>query len=342
MDSRIPVFVGVDYAEEVSQVVVLDEQGRELGTKRLPSRLDRLTAYAAGFGEVRRAAVEACNGTATLADELAGAGWPIQLAHPGFVRRMKHQPDKTDYSDARVLADLTRVGYLPEVWLAPPAVRELRRVTRGRQALVEQARQVKLRIRALLRELRIGKPAWMKRVWTVRGVAWLKTLADSSALPPEASWVLRRHLYHLAFFEDELALYARHLETLAANDPAIQRLLAHKGVGLITACVLRAEIGRFERFHTGKQLAHYCGVSPHNASSGQRQADAGLVRGGNQHLKLALIELSHRLKRYDPQWAALAARLRAAGKPACVIVAAVANRWVRKLYYEMSAAAAAA
>ena len=60
--------------------------------------------------------------------------------------------------------------------------------------------------------------------------------------------------------------------------------------GAVTAWALRAEIGRFDRFHDGKQLARYCGLSPRNASSGQRQADAGLIKAGSELLRATLIE----------------------------------------------------
>ncbi len=342
MDKRVAVFVGIDYADQVSQVVVLDADGRELGTRRLGSATAGLIAYAERFGPIGGVAIEACCGAATLADELIHRrGWPVRLAHPGFVRRMRRNPDKTDYSDARVLADLCRVGYLPAVWLAPPAIRELRRLTRGRQALVEEARRIKLRVRALLRDHRLGQPETVRRVWTQRGQAWLRELAADARLPSESQWLLRRHLEHLGYLTGEIAAYEKRLEETLGDDPLVQRLREQPGIGLITAGVLRAEIGQFERFRSGKQLAHYCGVSPQNASSGERQADAGLVRGGNRQLKLALIELAHRLKRYDPHWRDLAARLALAGKPRCVIVAAVANRWVRRLYREMLPAVAA-
>lgn len=336
MRDRVPVFVGIDYAEQKSQVVILDAEGRQVGSRRVRSETDRLIAYAERFGSVAGVAIEACCGAAALADELIQRrGWAVQLAHPGFVQRMKRNPDKTDYSDACVLADLRRVGYLPPVWLAPSAIRELRRITRGRQALVEEARRFKLRIRALLRDQRIAKPESVRRVWTQRGLAWLQTLTSDARLPRESQWLLGRHLKHLEYLAGEIKAFEEYLAELVADDRLVKRLLAQPGIGLITACVFRAEIGVFERFGSGKQLAHYCGVSPRNASSGERQADAGLVRGCNRQLKLALIELAHRLKRYDPRWRALAARLAAAGKPRCVIVAAVANRWVRWLYHQM-------
>ena len=103
----------------------------------------------------------------------------------------------------------------------------------------------------------------------------------------------------------------------------------------MTAWTIRAEIGHFDRFRTGKQLARFCGLSPRNASSGQRQADAGLIRAASPALRAVLIEAAHRLVRYDPSWQKFAQRLRTAGKPGSLVAAAVANRWMRRLYPEM-------
>ena len=115
-----------------------------------------------------------------------------------------------------------------------------------------------------------------------------------------------------------------------ADDPTVANLLRQQeGIGLITAAVMRAEIGRFDRFRNGKQLSRYCGLTPRNASSGQRQADADLVKAGNVHLRTVLIEAAHRLARLDPRWKAYGQSLRASGKSGSVVAAAIANRWVR-------------
>ena len=77
-------------------------------------------------------------------------------------------------------------------------------------------------------------------------------------------------------------------------------------------------------------------MTPCNASSGQRQADAGLIQAGNPDLRRVLIELAHRLVcRGRGPWGKLAARLLAQGKRKNVAVAAVANRWVRWLYHQL-------
>jgi transposase len=103
----------------------------------------------------------------------------------------------------------------------------------------------------------------------------------------------------------------------------------------VTAWVLRAEIGRFDRFRNGKQLARFCGLSPRNASSGERQADGGLVQAGHRQLRATLMEAAHRLIRFDPHWRMFADRLLRKGKPKCVVVAAAGNRWIRWLFYQM-------
>lgn len=95
------------------------------------------------------------------------------------------------------------------------------------------------------------------------------------------------------------------------------------------------KIAQFDRFDSGKQLARYCGVTPRNASSGEKQADAGLVKAGNSGLRVVLVEAAQRLINFDAYWGQFARRLLDKGKPRNVVVAAVANRWLRRLYHEM-------
>lgn len=149
---REQVFVGIDYHQHTLQVCVLDAGGRVLVNKALANDwsavVRAIPADSAGkLPEVRRVAVESCNGAADLADQLVElAGWTVELAHAGYVNKLKGSPDKTDWGDARLLADLSRVGYLPRAWRAPLWVRELRKLVRYRQEQVNERRNVKLRI----------------------------------------------------------------------------------------------------------------------------------------------------------------------------------------------------
>jgi transposase len=329
------VFVGLDYHAESVQVCVLDRDQKLLANRSC--RNDWRAVVAAvrtGCGEKVnvQAAIEACCGAADLADELiAQAQWSVNLAHPGYVARIKQSPDKTDYSDARLLADLQRVGYLPRVWLAPEEVRELRRLVRYRQTLTKERKNLKLQIGATLREARQKPPADLN-AWTK---AWLTWLTDAAVLSPNARLITSCRLARLAALAKELRSVEHLLAQQTRQDPLVRKLLTLPGIGLVTAVTIRAEIGRFDRFRTGKQLARFCGLSPRNASSGQRQADAGLVKAGNPQLRTVLVEAAHRLIRYDERWTKLAGQLRLRGKPMSVTTAAIANRWVRWLFHQL-------
>lgn len=328
----VPVFVGIDYHQDSVQVCVLDAQGRQLANRSVANSATAVAAVATRHGRPVRMAVEACCGAANLADELARQqNLPVELAHPGYVARLKQSPDKSDFSDGRLLADLARVNYLPRVWLAPESTRQLRRLMRHRTQLVQRRRDVKLRIRALLRENRLRCPdaaAWRK--------AWLAWLTQAAPLSESDRWIMDDHLAELLSLSERIRRVEAQVTALTADDPLVAKLLALPGVGLITAVTLRAEVGRFDRFHRGKQLARFCGVTPRNASSGARQADAGLIKAGNPQLRTVLVELAHRLiGRIPGRWADLAHSMLVRGKPKNVVVAAVANRWVRWLHHEL-------
>jgi len=325
--ASVATYAGLDYHQDSVQVCVLDEEGRLLGNRSVENCSAAVARAASQHGRPRRVAIEACCGAADLADE---HGLIVQMAHPGYVNRMKRSPDKTDWGDARLLADLTRINYLPRVWLAPEAIRQLRRLIRHRAQLVRRRKDVKLRIRGLLRENRLkceGANAWTK--------AWLAWLAGVE-LGAGDRWLAEDHLEELASLTRRIQAVEAQIAERVQDDPGVAKLMAFDGVGLVTAATMRAEIGDFTRFDTGKQLARFCGVTPRNASSGARQADSGLIKAGSPELRRVLIELAHRLiwRRVD-RWGKLGHDLLRRGKPKNVAIAAVANRWVRWLFHQL-------
>ena len=281
-------------------------------------------------GLVRGVAIEACGGAADFATKLIEqTEWVVRMAHPSAVDRLKKGPDKTDHTDAWHLANLLRVGYLPEVWLADEVTRQLRRLVRYRAGLVEQKKNIKLRIGALLREERIENTSGAKP-WCKPWMEWIKT----ATLGEQSRWVLDQELRRLAQAEQDLKDVENRMDEATADDPVVAKLKEQPGVGTVTATVMRAVIGRFDRFRSGKQLSKYCGVTPCNSSSGKRQADAGLVETGNDILRPMLIQLAKRLPRHEPRWKEFRESLRKT-KKANVVSAAIANRWLRRLYHEL-------
>jgi transposase len=331
--SNVPVFVGLDYHQDSIQVCVLNQKGDVLLNRATANDCDELGRLVNPLGIVQRVGIEACCGAADLGQELVERlGWNVSLGHAAYVARMKSSPDKSDYSDGRLLADLTRVGYLPRVWLAPANIRELRQLVNHRQRLVDRGRSLKLQVGAMLREHRVKIDKERGSRW---GKAWTASVRDNEQLSKHARWVVNDLLDDLLYTRGKVAATDAKLREASDGDKVVARLMEQAGVGEVTAWVLRAYIGDFSRFKTAKQLSRYCGLSPCNASSGARVADAGLIDGCNKLLRMTIVQAAHRLIRTVERWAALAESMRKRGKATCVIVGAVGNRWVRTLHHAM-------
>ncbi len=331
--SNAPVFVGLDYHQDSIQVCVLNQQGDILLNRSAKNDSQEVGRIVQPLGIVQRVGIEACCGASDLAEELVQQlGWNVSLGHPAYIARMKASPDKTDYSDGRLLADLTRVGYLPRVWLAPAYIRELRQLVNHRQRLANHTRSLKLQVGAILREQRVKIEKDRGCRW---GKVWTASVRDNDQLSRHARWIVNDLLDDILYTHDKIARAQTRLAEATRDDPLIKRLMEQAGIGPVTAWVLRAYIGDFNRFKTAKQLARYCGMSPCNASSGNKTADAGLIDGCNKLLRMMIVQAAHRLIRTTERWRNLAQSLKHRGKPACVIVGAVGNRWLRNLHHAM-------
>lgn len=342
--SSIPqLFVGIDFHQRFSTICVMDTRGKIIVVQNCDSTAEFIQKYVHWvLGEQQEvqlaAAVEACSGSAKLAEDLRSLGWEVSLAHAATVARLSKNLDKSDKQDAQVLADLLRVGYLPRVFLAPERQRQLRSLVRYRQQLARQRGQIKLRIRGLMREahLRITDSS----AWTIQ---WVHTLRERiGQLGEQRAWICDQYLDELEHVAKKLAEAERRLQPAVAAAPGSDHLLAQPGIGLVTAAMLLAEIGDFTRFRNGKQLSRYCGLAPVNCSSGERQHQSGIGNACNGDLRRVLIEASHRLSRYTPRWHDMKRRLICEGKQRSVATVAVANRWIRRLHYEMTQAVPAA
>lgn len=331
--SNLPVFVGLDYHQDSIQVCVLNQQGDVLLNRSASNDCDQLARLVNPLGCVQRVGIEACCGAADLGQELVERlGWNVSLGHPAYIARMKSSPDKSDYSDGQLIADLTRVGYLPRVWLAPAPIRELRQLVQHRQRLVDRARALKLQVGAVLREQRVKIDKDRGSRWSK---AWTASVRDNDRLSRQARWIVNDLLDDLVYTRSKVAATEAKLREAAEGDQVIEKLMRQSGIGEVTAWVLRACVGDFSRFKTAKQLARYCGMTPRNASSGKKVADAGLVDACNKLLRATIVQAAHRLIRTIARWRELSQSLQQRGKPPCVIVAAVGNRWVRTLHHAM-------
>src|SRR5579859_3282306 len=164
----------MDLHRRRSVLVRMTEDGRKLETARIENGPAALRAVIARAGERPRVVVEATYGWYWAADVLAAAGAEVHLAHPLGVKAFSYRRVKNDERDSADLADLLRMGRLPEAWIAPHEVRELREITRYRIKLVRLRTSCKDQVHGVLAKL--GVTVACTDIFGKAGSAWLDEL----------------------------------------------------------------------------------------------------------------------------------------------------------------------
>jgi transposase len=201
-----------------------------------------------------------------------------------------------------------------------------------RQRLVSRATALKLQVGAVLREQRVKIGSDRGGRWSKN---WVASVKDNDQLSSQGRWIVNDLLEEIEHCKKKIESVQQRLREVTEGDEVVKKLMKQPGIGQVTAWMLRAYIGRFDRFKTAKQLSRYCGLSPRNASSGNKTADAGLIDGCNKMLRATIVQAAHRLVRMAGHWKDLADSMRKRGKPTCVVIAAVGNRWMRRLHHVM-------
>jgi transposase len=280
--------VGMDLHRRRSVLVRMTEDGEKLGTVRIGNSPAALRAQLARAGQHPRVVLEATYGWYWAADTLAAAGAEVHLAHPLGVKAYGYQRVKTDARDAANLADLLRMGRLPEAWITPPAVRDLRELTRYRQKLVGLRTSCKDQVHAVLAKL--GIAVTCSDLFGGWGSSWL----DSLALPQPYAGKVTSLRQLTGVLTAEITMISAVIAGLAGADPGYRVIQALPGIGPVLAAIIIAEIGDVRRFATAERLASWAGLTPRH-----RESDATVVRGhvtkqGSRLLRWALIEAIQR------------------------------------------------
>ena len=143
-------FVGIDLHRRRTVIVRQSEGGEQLGSSRIVNDPLALAAEIGKAGPSPEVVLEATYGWYWAADVLAEAGARVHLAHPLGIKGFALRRVKNDLRDAADLADLLRMNRLPEAWIAPPEVRELRELVRHRAKLVAVRSGFKAGVHAVL------------------------------------------------------------------------------------------------------------------------------------------------------------------------------------------------
>src|SRR5882724_11655806 len=218
------VYVGIDVHRKRSQVAVIDQDGRVLANRNVNNGVTPILSVIGGLPPGTPAAFEAAYGWGWLVELLEDYGFEPHLVHPLQCKAIASARLKNDKAGAAILAQLLRADLLPEAWIAPPAVRQLRALLRHRAQLVRLRTLLRNRIHAVLAGHGHGRPAGC---WSGPGREWLASLE----LPAVSREVIEDDLALIDALQQPIDRLDGEVRQRAETDPRVKVVTTLPGVG---------------------------------------------------------------------------------------------------------------
>jgi transposase len=246
-------------------------------------------------GEELEVALEATTGWRFVVEELRRVGAQVHLAEPAetSARKGNKKRAKTDRADARHLRELLMIDRLPESWIPPEHILDLRARVRSRHTLSHQRCEWQQRIQAVLyhhgcphrRSLMVGD-----------GREWL----DAQPLPETAREQVTVALAMIDALDRQMAPVDKELRAYARRQAGCKALMAHYGIGELCAVTILAELGDCTRFSSSRQAVRYAGMEMLASNCTSCSGDFGLRDVAGVRDPFAAVLLDGGVER-DPQ-----------------------------------------
>lgn len=243
------LYCGLDVHKDNYVGCLMDKEGKIQAEKTIPPTLEGIKQF---IGHIPNShltiALESCGIWRGAWRHLTSLGYDVKLANPVKTNAIA-VPNKTDKVDAKILADLLRTGYLPEVYIPNEEIIRFREIARHKAMLVRFRTMLQVKIKWYL--LRDGIP-YQKRIWTEKGIAWLKSLDKS---------YLDSYIRMYEAFKQEEKEYMKILGNISRNGRITNLLRTCQGIGEFAALLIAGEVGTIKRFQDRKHFIGYCGLA---------------------------------------------------------------------------------
>ena len=246
----------------------------------------------------------------------------VVLANPMKTKAIASARVKTDKVDAQILAHLLRADLVAESYVPPKQLREIRALIRHRLSLLKMRTMVKNKVHALTDKY--GYRCEFSDMFGVSGLKWLKTLEMGTL----DLLILENHLSHIESITLQMDKADAAIKERACEDEEVKLLMSLPGVGVLTALLLKSEIGPISRFENYKHLVSWAGLAPKVHQSGNVEWNGAITKRGSSILRYAMIEAARTAARYDEKLGDFYGRVKArrGGQKAVV---AVANKMLK-------------
>jgi len=300
-----PFYLGIDLHLKRTYVVLMDEKGEVIDQRRLPN--DSVRDYLVHkVPEETYAVLEATRNWPFMYDLLSEHVQRVELAHPKQLKAIASAAVKTDQIDAKVLAHLARMNYLPIAYAAPAKIRDLRLWTRHRAWLIGQRTQSKNRIQAVLATYNLVSP--VTDLFGVKGRQFMKQIMVDQ-LREAAVRVVEDNLHLIDQIDERIQALEEDLMLDPEQEKIVKLLQTVPGIGSVHAITILAEIGDIQRFTNPKALCNWSGLTPRVRKSDRIEHHGRISKQGSPYLRSAMVRAAMVAARVSPRWLKVYERL---------------------------------
>jgi len=287
-------FIGLDVHAETIAVAVAEPDGEVRSLGVIPNRSESIRKLVKKLGVAAplRVCYEAGPTGYVVYWELTALGVTCEVVAPTLVPVKAGDRVKTDRRDALKLARSYRAGDLTPVWVPDAAHEALRDLVRAREAAKKDQLRARHRLSKFL--LRQGRrPPTGVKAWTQSYLTWVKSAVDFAHAAQEAT--LLDYVHEVDHVAARIERLERAIDEAVKAAPVSMRaviaaLQALRGIALVSAVTIVAEVGELSRFTKPRQLMGYSGAVASEDSSGSRIRRGAITKTGNAHLRRIIVE----------------------------------------------------
>jgi transposase len=288
------LMAGIDLHSNNLVIGVTDQDGKRLSHRKLDCELSEVLSYLKPWkARLQSLAVESTFNWYWLVDGLRAQGYPVRLANPAQIEQysgIKHADDK---HDAFHLAELQRLGILPEAHIYDPQLRPVRDLLRRRTNLVHQRTALMLSFKSL----------YARTTGQAMPLQQLKSMEPKEAKElyehPANQLIAQVQLEHIEALNRSISRIEKAVLGCARELPLYEKLLTIPGIGRILAMTITMEVGDIARFKTDGDFASYCRAVDSRRLSNGKQKGQNNPKCGNKYLAWAFVEAANFAQRYD-------------------------------------------
>ena len=286
-------FVGLDVHKKTIAVAICDSKNPEVRYYgEIPNTIEalrRLTQKLSEEGAELHFVYEAGPCGYGVHRRLQAEGHRCQVVAPSLIPKKAGDRVKTDRRDAQALARLHRAGELTPVWVPGSEQEAMRDLSRLREDLKSEERHLKQRLLAFFLRHEVILPEGKTR-WAGPFMKWLEEQKFEHSV---SQIVFQSYLESLKDITGGIEAVEKEIERALENyslASVVKALRALRGVDLVTAFTIVAEIGDMTRFGKPSQFMAYLGLTPSEHSSGENVRRGGVTKTGNGHVRRVLVE----------------------------------------------------